>query len=362
MEYSVDDLLRKAEQLVFEEQYEIAFQFYERALSFLSKEKQEEKGSGKRKLYSTTNTDLDRNEEQDKRAELLESYGFACMEADEPAKALGIFKQLTKDYLKRNPENWMSLAQLQTGKEAVQSYLTGLELYAALLESMSLQAKETANVNNVAERETPNPMMDVDDQEDQAEKRGIQEVQEQMCSGYCSLAELYLTDLCFEPDAEGACEKYLTKAASLNPSSPEVSQLFCSFYISRKQPAIAKQHILKALEILNQASNLISETEPFAVSFEFKVTTARLLVELKEYHLAAELLAKLLEENESIVEPWILITECYIQLQAIEYAAEAYQRGRALLEQYLKVQEYKDSPIFKEQLERFQALDKRLSK
>jgi hypothetical protein len=41
----------------------------------------------------------------------------------------------------------------------------------------------------------------------------------QLCSAHCSIAELYLTDLCDDPDAEANCEKELESALKLDELS-----------------------------------------------------------------------------------------------------------------------------------------------
>ncbi len=44
----------------------------------------------------------------------------------------------------------------------------------------------------------------------------IIETSKQLCGAYCSIAELYLTDLCYEPNAEKECENALTLALELD--------------------------------------------------------------------------------------------------------------------------------------------------
>lgn len=49
-------------------------------------------------------------------------------------------------------------------------------------------------------------------------------IMNQICSTQCSIAELYLTDLCFEEDAEAACQTALDQAIEMDQGSPEVSR------------------------------------------------------------------------------------------------------------------------------------------
>ena len=47
-------------------------------------------------------------------------------------------------------------------------------------------------------------------------------IMNQICATQCSIAELYLTDLCFEENAEAECQAALLRAAEVDQGSPEV--------------------------------------------------------------------------------------------------------------------------------------------
>jgi len=53
----------------------------------------------------------------------------------------------------------------------------------------------------------------------------------QLCSAHCSIAELYLTDLCYEENAENHCQAALDEAQKYDENrSPEVRPWFITCY------------------------------------------------------------------------------------------------------------------------------------
>ena len=88
----------------------------------------------------------------------------------------------------------------------------------------------------------------------------------QLCAAYCLIAELYLTAICDEPDAESSCEAVLTSALAIDNASsrddhceggnsdgshlgsppPHVLQTMANFRLSQSRVPEALECILKA--------------------------------------------------------------------------------------------------------------------
>mmetsp|Transcript_32842 Transcript_32842/g.40352 ORF Transcript_32842/g.40352 Transcript_32842/m.40352 type:complete len:252 (+) Transcript_32842:747-1502(+) len=185
----------------------------------------------------------------------------------------------------------------------------------------------------------------------------------QLSAAYCSLAEMYLTDLCFENEAEKSCEMYLKQALDLNPEDPQALQAFASFCISKNKPDDARIHILKALKGIEESMrthNDLSAEENFVfelLPFEFRVCTARILIELKEYTKAISLLDQLVEEDDEVVEVWILLGHCHISENDGEAAGECLSRGKEMVTEFLKADA--DNLLFREQKDRIESLEKK---
>jgi len=125
------------------------------------------------------------------------------------------------------------------------------------------------------------------------------------------IAEIYLTDLCFEPDAETLCESALQAAINLDTStsSPDALQTFANLRLSQNRGNEAVTHIVEAYtrmrngcEALANLVGLGNENKPdnenvqeieqakeldekslkaeiFLPGFEFRCQTAEILLE-----------------------------------------------------------------------------------
>lgn len=149
----------------------------------------------------------------------------------------------------------------------------------------------------------------------------------QLCSAHCSIAELYLTDLCDEPDAENNCEKelesalnldkissefYLTESKNntqnndenkLDPPPPDALQTMANLRMSQSRPKDALDCILKAydrmkvgceamstlvglgkdgeVEAENNAQELVEvDAASNLPGYEFRCQTAKLFLEI----------------------------------------------------------------------------------
>ena len=60
---------------------------------------------------------------------------------------------------------------------------------------------------------------------------------------YCSIAELYLTDLCYDDNAEQLCEESILKSLEIIPNNLHASQTYASFRVSQ-------QRMLEAADML----------------------------------------------------------------------------------------------------------------
>jgi len=232
---------------------------------------------------------------------------------------------------------WMYLGQLQQGAEAVESFKKGVQLLNKDYET-TCGASGQESIESLYLRK-------------------------QLVAAYCSIAELYMTDMCFENDAESTCEKYLQQALQLNQEDPQALQLHASFFISVKKTEEARRCILQALAKIKKDMsdhNDLSQEENFALDllpYEFRVGTARILIELKEHAQAIDLLESLVEEDDEIVEVWILLAECHSAENDNEVASECLARGKEMVSQFIKADP--SNKVFQEQLGRITNLEQR---
>jgi len=96
---------------------------------------------------------------------------------------------------------FMYLGQLHQGQEALQEYQNGITSLEKSLELVERKVENTNNNNNGEHKE-----------EFEFKVLQVEELRQRLCSAHCAIAELYMTDLCYDPDAEMQCESNLTKA------------------------------------------------------------------------------------------------------------------------------------------------------
>ena len=114
--------------------------------------------------------------------------------------------------LERMASLLMYIGQLSGGIEALESYKEGIQL---LEQSLAIQKEEQQQ------------------QQQLIEETAVQEVRKQLAAACSSAAELYLTDLCYEDNAEQECEAMVHRALECNTKSLDALQTAASLRLSQ---------------------------------------------------------------------------------------------------------------------------------
>lgn len=274
--YTVEDLVKKAEELLDQYETDAAKKFYERAL------------------------EIDPNHPQ-----LLDSYAHFLLDMDEFDSA----EQLLKKSIQLAPnDNWvkyMSLGQILQGGEAIQCYTKGIQLMTEY--KRKLENGEISGVNCEAER---------------------QSINEQITSALCSQAELYMTDSCYEENAESECERLLLQALQVDPNNRESLFTMANF-------KLCQQKHDEALEFLNKSYALWKDLDYSAElwpSIEFCHNSAKMFLELSEDKIAATIWENLLEIDDNIAEIHYYLGLAY-RYTSSEVSLECLNKSKELLRQ-----------------------------
>lgn len=126
-----------------------------------------------------------------------------------------------------------------------------------------------------------------------------------------AMAELYMTDLCMESNAESECESYIQQAVDADPNNYDVLMTWANMLVSQCRWEDAK---LRMKQSLDAWIHMDFESEEYP-SYEFRLCSARLLVELENYDLALPILEMITTEDDSIIEPWYLLALVLYQLK-----------------------------------------------
>jgi tetratricopeptide (TPR) repeat protein len=134
------------------------------------------------------------------------------------------------------------------------------------------------------------------------------EIQHKLASILCSQAELFLTDLCMETNAEEQCEKLLLEAKKICIEEPEVYGLLSDLRLAQCRDNDAIEEILNCI-------NLFRDKDPNSLdypSFDLRSSLARNCIELQLYQDAFDLLLCLVEEDdEHLLNLYLLALACY---------------------------------------------------
>jgi len=248
--YSVQDLMAKAEEMIQSFHPDTAEKFYIKAL-----------------------------EMEPNNTEVMDSLAALLLDMDDWDRA----KELLERSMKLDPDGdfskYMHYGQMSQGAEALKYYQRGIDLMQRERNKMQ---KKHAN------------------QED------IVMLNQQISSAYCTIADLYLTDACFEENAEAECGRALELAIQFDKENPEVYQTMASYRISQQKPE-------EALTFLSQGYALWKDKdfEEGLPSYEFRHNTAKLFVELNQPRTAAEIWESLLEEDDNIAEVYYHLAIAY---------------------------------------------------
>jgi len=139
-----------------------------------------------------------------------------------------------------------------------------------------------------------------------------------------AIIEIWMTDLCEEPQAESECEKWIQKALEVDPENPEAWSLLASIRISQMKNEEAVKAIERSwqlfrekksrLEIASKDDNMSSKGESDASDLQMAyiemaepiLTLAKYAIEMGLFENAALIAAAVQDINEQSVESFYL--------------------------------------------------------
>ncbi|KAG9285023.1 hypothetical protein G9A89_009833 [Geosiphon pyriformis] len=242
--YTVADLLEKISSFIESCDFELAYTFCVRALSM-----------------------------EPDNVKVLETAGAVELELEKFEEA--------REAISLNPTKgaakYLYMGQLSESLDSVNYFQTGIDLMIAELENLVPASEE------------------------------YQGLCRKISTALCSMTEIFLTDCCFEPDAESRCETYLSRAVAVDVTNPEVYQLLASVRLSQQRNEDAKLELERSI-------NLWIHLEPGQASlpsYATRISLVKLLLELSEYNRALAVLEGLQKEDDEVIELWYLYGWCY---------------------------------------------------
>uniref|UniRef100_A0A673XNC7 Si:dkey-12j5.1 n=1 Tax=Salmo trutta TaxID=8032 RepID=A0A673XNC7_SALTR len=147
-----------------------------------------------------------------------------------------------------------------------------------------------------------------------------------VCVAYCSVAEIYFTDLSMEDRAGDQCREAIERVLTYHPDNPEALQLMASYLFNTEKNQEEEREYLRRsvdawLPALKQSDAPPSRedieeehTQSDIPPYESRITTAKLLIEAEEYEVGVCVCRmSFLCEKASVwyLSGWV----CYLQME-----------------------------------------------
>ncbi|KAJ5570157.1 uncharacterized protein N7459_009587 [Penicillium hispanicum] len=205
------------------------------------------------------------------------------------------------------------------------------------------------------------------------ELSSVEEKKTKLANALCAVAEIYMTDLSWEEDAEAHCESLITEALLVTPDAPEVLQTLASIRISQLRTEDAQAALKRSMDLWKD----LAPEDPKVPDFAVRISLARLLMEVTLEFEALEVLERLILEDDQSVEAWYLGGWCLYLLAEKQQAPKDAQEddpaesprhaslvaSREWLKQSLKLYEslqYEDERLHDHALELVQGMNQEI--
>jgi len=164
------------------------------------------------------------------------------------------------------------------------------------------------------------------------ENRKVEALEREISSAYCSMAELYTSDLCDEENAESECERLLLLAFQTSSSNIDALQALANFRLIQNKNDEALKYLKLCFNVLNETPVLHDDETDLSGSFEVRSNVAKIALELKQDEEALELIESLLQENDSNPETWWLAGNAYQRTGDVDNAREYLSKAKQMLD------------------------------
>ncbi|KAB5590651.1 TPR_2 domain-containing protein [Ceratobasidium theobromae] len=121
-----------------------------------------------------------------------------------------------------------------------------------------------------------------------------------------AMIEIWMSDLCMEPEAESQCDSLLAQAHSTDPGNVEVLQAEASIRLSQNRPEDAQRSAVAAWESWRE----LPPDDPRIPTGETRLQLAKLMLEIGSNGDALEIIAGVVAEDDQDVEAWYLEGWC----------------------------------------------------
>jgi tetratricopeptide (TPR) repeat protein len=152
----------------------------------------------------------------------MDGMAEALIDCGQPEQAQLLVKRSLELAPDAGGQKWLLYAQTLEGKDALEAFARGTTLLESQQAAVLASGDETQGKH----------------------------LSRQVASAYCSVAELYLTDLCYESNAEVACEAAVTRGLAADPLNAELHATFAQLRACQQRPGDARGALREALRLV----------------------------------------------------------------------------------------------------------------
>ncbi|KAL2084159.1 hypothetical protein ACEWY4_019677 [Coilia grayii] len=191
-----------------------------------------------------------------------------------PLTAVQVFLRAVELSPEEGHSKYMYLGQIHTGQEAIGYFSKGIDIMIKALHTQNASAAAAEGASAM-------------DPEGEPAVCG-----KDVAVAFCSVAEIYFTDLCMEEGAADRCKEAIAKALEYDPRSSEALQLMASYLFSTQNMEEGKDYLKRSVSSWLPSLKQQSETTPAEQEedseqsglppYESRITTAKLLTEAEE--------------------------------------------------------------------------------
>lgn len=230
---------------------------------------------------------------------VMDTLAQAYMELGDANSARELLQKSAQLAPDAGHSKWLDLGQLSQGQTAIQSFQKAVDL---MMKAMH-EAKQAEG----------------------------EDLPLQISTACCSMAEIYVTDLCDEPSAEQECERLLRLAVSSCERNPEAYAAMANLRLIQGRMPEAKECVTRTLQLY-----ATDEEKEMGTTFEPRINCAKMCVELQMWAEASRLLEGLLQEDDRFVEIWFLAGLSYRHIQEFDTALQCLKRAEEMMEMSMK--------------------------
>ena len=341
---SVEDLLTEAANLLEQSQPEIALPVAEEALRRLEVERH---SSSEPSIDDLLQVAAQGKTTLPTALSVVAEVHLALGDASSARAYFERAAQIDPDGALVSADPWLWLAQLceEGGKKSIQYFERGCEVLRNEIEVLQESISDNDQQGSVI----------------------LDEQRAKLADALCGMAEVYMTDLSWEEDAEQRSESYVTEAVAVCPErlSAGCLQTLASVRISQQRIDGAREALRRSLGIWRDIPPEVEdEARP---DFPTRVSLARLLMEAEAELEALVVLEGLIKEDDESVECLYLCGWCHLLLSQKEERQEErikmQEQAKTWLDNCLrlfKVQGYEDEKLHQHALELKQSLARAL--